>query len=755
MNKSNLNLHLLIILLTVLPLSLCYSAVDDDTLIDANRIGMYIGNNGVLANDFFYETGSSYAGLFYNNDFSTALVFASGLWLVGKVGEEVRTAMADYVVGRRYTEFTPGPADGNPSDSLRWHVYKISSEDLAAPGSDYINWPADLGAPLGEDNKPLLIGDQTVFSVYNDLDLARHTLTGDGDSALGAEVRQLAWAYDKKKYLGDVVFVQFEIENKSAKAWDSLYIGLWGDPDIGSPGNDLIGSRESPPMMFAYSSDLDDELLSLGYTAVGFMILDVQTGQSQPYESYTATNLPLSQFFPSTVQEAHYKLRGLDFNGNPYIDPTTGMETRFPYGGDPRYQVGWLDRAPDDERTMISNGPYRIKPGGVLTVTAAFVAVAAPEQSEAFTELFALSEKVDDWQRFGIDGIKYSTESISGRIKQTIFQPDYQNWIAPVSFPNDFAGIGIGRASQILGSSVKDSLLSSVELRFSYDSTQNAYYYIHNDTGWTYSGYYPVPVRAFKKSTDQQLNLIFMSADGDDCGHCFINSSRFDDIYRLIVLNSAYSPTSNQKYILENPLAEFGGLDLMYYLQYAIDPDALIYNIAEGQTLDIVFSKVSESTNEHKLDFDSVTVGVNRKLGFFLSSEYNSPMHLVADFRASLPYNLMQSEYALAGKTETPVYIDYNPMNASYSFLYFDLYNTDFEETIDRISLAGVGKAWPMEGDYNFNGWVDPADVVGYLGYLYRGMELPVVQIDLDLDDSGDITLADVVYLINLLFFAH
>ena len=470
MNKAGLNLHLLIIALIALPLSLCLSAVDDNAFINANRVGMFVGNNGILANDFFYEIGQSYAGLYYDNDSSTALVFASGLWIAGKSRGEIRTAMADYSVGRRYTEFTPGPSDGNPADSMRWHVYKISSQDLNNPGSDYQNWPTDLGAPRGDDNKPLLIGDQTLFSVYNDLNLDRHTLTDDGDSALGAEVRQLAWAYDKQKYLGDVVFVQFEIENVSGSVWDSIFIGLWGDPDIGSPGNDLIGSRATPPMMFAYSSALDNELQSLGYPAVGFMILDIDLSSStNPYTAYTATNIPLDQFFPATVQEAHYKLRGLDFDGNPHIDPTDGETTRFPYGGDPRYQVGWLDNQPEDERTMISNGPYRVPNGGILTVTAAFLAVTDADQDEAFTKLFDLSEKVADWQNYGLEGIKYSSESVEGRIKQIQFQPDYQNWMTPVSFPNDFAGNGVGRASEILGSSLEDSDLSSVELRFSYD----------------------------------------------------------------------------------------------------------------------------------------------------------------------------------------------------------------------------------------------------------------------------------------------
>ena len=37
-------------------------------------------------------------------------------------------------------------------------------------------------------------------------------------------------------------------------------LGAGADPDIGRPNNDLIGSRQSPPLTFAFSSELDDEL---------------------------------------------------------------------------------------------------------------------------------------------------------------------------------------------------------------------------------------------------------------------------------------------------------------------------------------------------------------------------------------------------------------------------------------------------------------------------------------------------------------
>ncbi|NIS14833.1 MAG: hypothetical protein GWN00_00500, partial [Aliifodinibius sp.] len=88
--KILLNMSLAIIL--TIPSLLI--AQDTTALINANRITMFAGNDGILANDFFQEIGDDFAGFYYTADITQYVIWSSALWIVGKVDENIRTGMA-------------------------------------------------------------------------------------------------------------------------------------------------------------------------------------------------------------------------------------------------------------------------------------------------------------------------------------------------------------------------------------------------------------------------------------------------------------------------------------------------------------------------------------------------------------------------------------------------------------------------------------------------------------------------------------
>ena len=45
---------------------------------------------------------------------------------------------------------------------------------------------------------------------------------------------------------------------------------------------------------------------------------------------------------PHTAQEGTYFVSGFRGNGEPWVDPTTGLETKFPLSGDPVQGSGWI-----------------------------------------------------------------------------------------------------------------------------------------------------------------------------------------------------------------------------------------------------------------------------------------------------------------------------------------------------------------------------------------------------------------------------
>jgi hypothetical protein len=753
MRKHRKSIFLTALAIFFLIQSLLFSQDTTET-IDANRITMFAGNNGILSNDFFREINEDFYGFYYQADTTKSVIWASGLWMAASVRGGIRTGMAYYSSGATYTEFSPGPYKSDITDSTKFKVYKITRDDLTNPGDVWINWPVDLGAPVDSAGNPLLLGDQTLFSVYNDADTSRRDFAAGSREPLGAEVRQLVYAYDKEKYLGDAVFVDLEIINRSETTWDSLFIGLWADPDIGRPDNDLVGSYQPGSMIYGYSDKLDQEFENFGQAAAGVITLGAKAGHTDYYDPYLASHTNPVPFFPITPEQSYYYVQGLDSAGNIYVDPTTSDTTRFIFDGDPRYNVGWLDQVPDDKKTVVSSGPYRLRPGQSVTVSFAYVAQTSIDMKTTFDNLFELSEKVVDWHNYGAAGFEMRSEPSDGFISKVEFMPDYQNWMYGIPYSGDYGGTGIGKASAFFGSSVEDSNLYSVELQFSYDSTQKAHYYTNTSEGWHYQGFIEIPVRAYASRNNDQLDLIYLSEDGDDCDLCFINPrGNPQSSYNLIITGSLYTGEEDDNFIFENPLSELGDSELLYLIRFRPKQKALVHNIQEGQKLVIVYSKDMESSPTN-LRFGINTVSIQNRRPIYVNSNYNSAVSFKTELSNPRDFSFEAVEYTIDGKSGMPVYLQFHPEDIGLKYCTIKFYNTDFEEYYDSATVNGRAVMWPVDGDINLNGWLEPSDLASYIGYLYDDYALPETAVELDLDNSGNIDIADIVHLINILFIS-
>jgi hypothetical protein len=745
--------RLLISILIIFPAAVFTQ--DTTAIINANRILMFVGNDGINANDFERLIDDSPNGFYYGEDAMIDLLFSSGLWMAGKVGGEIRTSLAYYFSGSAGSEFRPGPLGYETSDTSELRVYKISINDLISPGMDWLEWPVQFGAPVDSNGNPLLVGDQTLFSVYNDDGEERPLLRSSSDLPFYAEVRQNAYAYDREKYLGDVIFIEYEIENRSEQIWDSVFVGQYSDPDLGNAGNDLLGSRPDLSMMYTYSDDFDDDFEGIGYPVIGAILLTGEKVGQQYYQHYKTGITRDASFFPLSPEEAVYELRGFNYEGADFINPLTLQPSKFLYTGDPRYNLGWLDPEPDDKRMLISTGPFKVRPGEKIVFKIAFASVAADDKNTALGNLYELSEKVIDWHNYGATGYTLAHYSDLGRISNVRFVPDYQNWLEPVPFSADFAGTGIGRAKPIFGSKLADSSLQSAEISFHPEGGQKVYYYCLGDSGWAYIGHRQLPIKAFDSDDGRQLDLIFLSENGSQCDYCFLNSAKdTESVYRLLVTASSYTDSEKKKYVLENPLAELGALDLQYLLQFRLKPKALVYNIQDGQKISIYISPTQSDDQDSVIQFDSLTVSMDRSRAYFITSRYSSSSNIRLELSDPVNFGVSDAVVDIAGGTENPIYFSYHPENNGNHQSAVRFYNEDFEQYFAEMSLSGVAFGWPLEGDFNLNGWLEPADIASYLGYLYRDFELPGIEIDLDLNNDELISLMDVVILINALFFS-
>jgi len=84
------------------------------------------------------------------------------------------------------------------SDRPEFKVYKLYRDSLEGnPNSDYINWPDYQGAPVDQFGRPIMQGDQMLWTVYNDADPWAHNNRSGETDPLGIEVQQTFWAVDE------------------------------------------------------------------------------------------------------------------------------------------------------------------------------------------------------------------------------------------------------------------------------------------------------------------------------------------------------------------------------------------------------------------------------------------------------------------------------------------------------------------------------------------------------------------------------
>ncbi|MCP4710829.1 MAG: hypothetical protein GY869_19575, partial [Planctomycetes bacterium] len=326
------------------------------------------------------------------------VVYAAGLWVGGMIDGNLRVAVAEYSY-----DYTPGRLSGcidgasqfiNGLDQSEYRVYKINAGDDAT-NPDYANWPFDQGAPYVDQNEngrhdwyepPLIIGDQTLFSVYGDAHPGAHVNDlGTPYFPVGIEVQHTTFSFDRTDPLGNVIFIKYKIINKTCDTVEDTYISIWADPDLGGVYDDFVGCDTTLSLGYCYNAFNNDSMYGYAPPAVGFDfiqgplvpsdnpddVLVLPDGREFPGKTIldmSSFNLYLNGTDPDMGQETYWYMQGLDAKGlygnpgGPNMDPTTGQATTFMCPGNPVSGTGWLDDEPSDRRMMLSSGPLTLDP---------------------------------------------------------------------------------------------------------------------------------------------------------------------------------------------------------------------------------------------------------------------------------------------------------------------------------------------------------------------------------------------------------
>jgi hypothetical protein len=339
--------------------------IDNSTWIDANNINMVVTNHG----SFAYDLTTQDPGLEYPKGANKECVYASGIWIGALVGTEVRVTAGSFT-----QEYTPGPIneDGSWDDvgDPRHKVYKLVKG--VTDSDDYLNWPSDLGAPVDGEGNPLIIGDQTLWCVYNDADPDVHKSDEGSTPPLGVEIQQTTFAFNWKGALGNTVFIKFKIINKLSNTLKDTYIAIWCDPDVGGASDDYVGCDTTLSVGFAYNATNQDNTYGGNPPCVGYDFFQgPKVGDVElPMTSF---NMYINATDPRATAESYYYMQGLDLHGDPVYDPQTSEETKFMLPGDPVTNTGWIDSDPADRRFMMNTGPFTMEPGDTQEVVVGIV----------------------------------------------------------------------------------------------------------------------------------------------------------------------------------------------------------------------------------------------------------------------------------------------------------------------------------------------------------------------------------------------
>jgi hypothetical protein len=381
--------------------------------LDINNISASINNAGTL----WLSTDTIHPAYQAPKGGDVGVLSSGGLWIGGlDPGGALHMAAATY--RQNGNDYIVGPINysGSYNFDTVWVMYKSTIDSFNAGLFSAIPhsikyWPAqgnpnlpDLPnqslAPFVDVNGngiydpskgdyPAIKGDEATWEVFND-GCSPHTETA-GSLPLDIEVHLMAYAFDSSDCLNNTTFYQYEIISESSVAYDSTYIGIFADPDLGCYEDDYTGCIPALNMGVGYNGEDTDGPCTPNY------------GAHPPLLGIQMVNLPLNQN-GDTVHMSDFTYYNNDFTviGNPvgaseyygYLTGTWKDGTHFTYGGnghggpsnynymfpsDPTDTStdAWSEchdstLGPDvfgDRRFIMSFGPIKLQPGSVTSYT--------------------------------------------------------------------------------------------------------------------------------------------------------------------------------------------------------------------------------------------------------------------------------------------------------------------------------------------------------------------------------------------------
>ncbi len=389
--------------------------------------------------------------------------YASGLWIGALVNgvPRVTTAAYDNEYYPGYTNNSSVPQGRNDSN---YHIYNMN---LGSAGTDRQLWPnsllgnSDQGAPVYFDTltgswKPLDFGSQTMFYSYTDSYPESHKnfINGGGSTPLKADVKQLNFSLDVPGVLGNVIFSQYTIINRSSSVWHDAYFTMWSDDDLGESFDDMVGCDSALGLGYTYNGTNNDPVYGIAVPAVGFVMLKgayLFTGNVNDTVHFCRNKTRVSMnryrdlgmsvfnfavnanpYFhdPEDTEQSYNLLKGLHTDGSPIFHPE-GFITTLPYSGDPVTQTGWNAADAEDYRMYVTTGPVDLNPGDTQVIVTAQVIALGTSYLNSITELRLYAAELREFYNSCYTSTVIGIENQSSMLRSFNLRQNYPNPFNP------------------------------------------------------------------------------------------------------------------------------------------------------------------------------------------------------------------------------------------------------------------------------------------------------------------------------------
>lgn len=465
------------VVLLLVSISLAFTLLEGDggnstskvNLIAGDAYRMFINNIDMPLNRAGVIADAAISGGQYGRIDTKVFLYSAGFFMSG-ITNGVMWANA-VASASRIQDYAPGTYEFGRNDP-RAQIYVVAAKDgefaqswqewrdAVALGAEFYDGDGDgIYNPVdkngngkwdSDEDRPDLIGDETAWCVYHDAVNPALRRFNDVDPQ-GIEIRQSVFAFASKGVTGNMIFVRYNIQNTGlvADVIDSVYFGVWADPDLGDAYDDLVGCDVPLNAGYVYNDGFDGTPAGFGDNPPCFMIdffqgplayipnvtftdinsngiyddgIDVPLdtaanvrGQARGIEYFPgARNQGLSSFVhymqshptlgdPNTRFEARNYMLGVDRIGNP-LDPCSWsfgtvaggvdcstIDNKFWYSGDPVTNTGWINTTPTDQRQMSNTGPFQLIKGQPVNIIAAYVVGRGTDALNSIT----LTRKLD------------------------------------------------------------------------------------------------------------------------------------------------------------------------------------------------------------------------------------------------------------------------------------------------------------------------------------------------------------------------